>query len=158
MQNLTGHAYASAELSHNKATPALISEFSQRATKLLCTRKIVLFERGEPAKQVYLVRSGRVELTMPITSDEAMAFRAAEGSIVGLPAAFSNEPYSLTALAYRGAELEEMDRRQFWEMLISKPALSLDVLKILASETRSARIAIVDVRSKHRHGNRRKGD
>lgn len=158
MHHLIGHACASAELSDNKATPELIAEFSQRTTKLVCTRKLVLFERGEPAKQVYLIRSGKVELTMPITSGEAMGFRAAVGSIVGLPAAFSNEPYSLTALAYKGAELEEMDRRQFWEMLISKPALSLDVLKILTSETRSARIAIVDVRSKHRRGNRRKGD
>jgi len=49
-----------------------------------------------------------------------------------------------------------MDRDQFWQMLIKKPTLSLDVLQILAAETRSARIAIVELGSKRRLSTRHK--
>ena len=143
------------ELSVHKATAELMAEFSRTATKLSCTRKTVLFQQGEAASSVYLVRSGDVILTMPISLAQALAFRATEGSIVGLPATFGNEPYSMTAVAEEHTELERMGRDQFWQMLIKRPALSLDVLRILAAETRSARIAIVDVGSKPRQGIRR---
>jgi CRP-like cAMP-binding protein len=65
-----------------------------------------------------------------------MGFRATEGSLIGLPATFGIEPYSMTAEVLAGSELEKMDRDHFWQMLIKKPALSLDVLRILAAETR----------------------
>jgi len=152
----TGSLVSESDLSAHKATPELIAKISQWATKLSCTRKTVLFQQGEPASNVYLVRAGEVILTMPISSTRAMSFRAMEGSLVGLPAAFSNEPYSMTAVAGVGSELERMDREQFWQMLIKKPTLSLDVLQILAAETRSARIAIVELGSKRRLSTRHK--
>ena len=153
----TGSATPSeSQLSEHQATAELIAEFRQRATKLSCSRKTVLFQQGEPASNVYLVRTGEVFLTMPISPAHVLGFRAMEGSLIGLPATFSNEPYSMAAEALAGSELEKMDRDQFWQMLIKKPALSLDVLRILAAETRSARIAIVDVSSKRRHGLKRK--
>ena len=138
------------ELSEHKATPELMAEFSQRATKHSYSSKEVLFQQGEPASKVYLVRHGEVFLTMSISSSHAMGFRATEGSLVGLPATFSNEPYSMTASAERGSQLEILDREQFLRMLVAKPSLSLDVLKILAAETRSARVAIVEVGSRRR--------
>jgi CRP-like cAMP-binding protein len=96
------------------------------------------------------VVSGEVELTMPVSRTRAIGFRASAGSLVGLPAAFSNQPYSMSALAKRGAELVRIDRSQLGEMLAAAPLLALDVLRILAAETRSARIAIVDVSAMHR--------
>jgi hypothetical protein len=54
------------DLSEHKATPALVAEFCPRATKLSCTRKKVPFRMGEPESSVYLVRSGKVWLTLPI--------------------------------------------------------------------------------------------
>jgi CRP-like cAMP-binding protein len=63
----------------------------------------------------------------------------------------------MAAVAERGCELEQMDREGFWQMLVAKPSLSLDVLQILAAETRSARIAIVELGSKRRMVRRKKG-
>jgi CRP-like cAMP-binding protein len=134
-------------LSEHKATPELIEAFSKRATEIVCDTARVLFQLGESENGVYMVRTGEVVLTMPISSAHSMGFRATAGSLVGLPATFSSEPYSMTALAQPGSVLEHMDRESFLRMLLSQPTLSLDVLTILAAETRSARIAVIDGRS-----------
>ncbi|KAA6462877.1 Crp/Fnr family transcriptional regulator [Acidobacteria bacterium AB60] len=143
-------------LSEHKTTAELMSEFSKKATKFLYPKPHVLFNWGEPAKSVYLVRSGEVVLTMPISGKQAMSLHAGENSLVGLPATFSNEPYSMTATAQRNTEVERMDREQFRLMLVMKPALSLHILRILAEETRSARIGIVEAGAKRRHVLKRK--
>ncbi len=60
----------------------------------------------------------------------------------------------MTALAQSGSVLEHMDRETFLRMRIGQRRLAIDVLAILAAETRSARIAIVDLGSRRRglHG------
>ena len=131
-------------LSEHKAAPELIAAFSQKAVKVACDHDEILFEKGEPARSVYLVTTGEVGLMMPVSASRAMGFRAEPGSLVGLPAAFSNEPYSMTAMAWKGAELRVMSRERFCDMIAANPALSLDVLRILAAETRAARIAIAE--------------
>jgi CRP/FNR family cyclic AMP-dependent transcriptional regulator len=129
---------------HCKASPELIAAFENRAIKVICSDNQLLFSHGEPAKCVYLVLTGKVRMLLPLTSPDRMGFQAQSGSFIGLPAAFSNEPYSLTALASEGAEVAVMSRDKFCDLIANSPALSLDVLKILAAETRAARIAIVE--------------
>ena len=143
-------------LCEQKATPELMAAFSKRATEIKCDIARVLFQHGESGNGVYMVQSGEVVLTMPVSSAHAMGFRATAGSLVGLPATFGNEPYSMTALAQSGSVLEHMDRETFLRTLIERPTLAIDVLAILAAETRSARIAIVDLGSRRR-GLKRKG-
>jgi CRP-like cAMP-binding protein len=133
-----------------------MAAFSERATEIMCDTARALFQHGESGNGVYLVRSGDVLLTMPISSAHAMGFRATAGSLVGLPATFGNAPYSMTALAQSGSVLEHMDRETFLRTLIERPTLAIDLLAILAAETRSARIAIVDLGSRRR-GLKRKG-
>ncbi len=137
-------------LSEHRATAALIAEFRKRGTTQVFTEEEILFRQGDEPGSVYLVLSGQVELTMPVSRTQAMGFRAIIGSLVGLPAAFGNRAYSMTATVRRGAELVRLDRAQLGEMLGEMPILALDVLRILAAETRSARIAIVDVSGGHR--------
>ena len=127
-----------------KASPELIAAFEERAIKVICSEDQVLFNNGEPGKCVYLVITGEVGLLLPLTSMDGMGFRARSGSFVGLPAAFSNEPYSMTAVAQRGAQFAVMSRDKFCDLIATSPILSLDVLRILAAETRAARIAIVE--------------
>jgi CRP-like cAMP-binding protein len=122
----------------------LTSKFLEKGKRLTLDRDQILFHKGEAANSVYLVNYGEVELFMPISDVRGIGFRAKAGSLVGLPAAFSNEPYSMTAVAWKGAELSEMKREKFCELIATSPSLSLDVLKILASETRAARTAICE--------------
>jgi CRP-like cAMP-binding protein len=125
-------------------TPELIATFKKNALQLVCSEDQVLFRQGQPGECVYVVLAGEVGLLLPLSSNDGMGFRAGTGSFVGLPAAFSNEPYSMTAIAWQGTELAMMSRDKFVDMIATNAALSLDVLKILAAETRAARLAIVD--------------
>jgi CRP-like cAMP-binding protein len=146
-----------AALSEHKATLELIAALRKTATQHVCTRDEVLFLQGEPAESVYLVSTGEVKLMMPVSRTHAMVFRAEAGSLVGLPSAFCGQPYSMTAVAISGTELKRIGRTDFCELLVANPALSLEVLRILAEETRSARIAIAEVRPRHRgRGQRRR--
>src|ERR1700688_2439406 len=96
-----------------KASPDLIAAFEERAIKVICSENQVLFSNGEPGRSVYLVLLGEVALSLPLTLMDGMGFRAQTGSFVGLPAAFSNEPYSMTAVARKDAELAMMSRDRF---------------------------------------------
>lgn len=127
-----------------KVSPALIAAFREKAVKVSCPNTQVLFNAGEQGDCVYLLLTGEVVLLLPLTSMDSMGFRAQSGSFVGLPAAFSNEPYSMTAVALKGAELGVMSRDKFCELIATDAKLSFDVLRILAAETRAARRAIVD--------------
>jgi len=126
-----------------KPSAHLIEAFERNAIRVVCSETQVLFSAGEPGSGVYFVEIGTIRLLLPLTPMYGLGFSAQAGSFVGLPAAFSNEPYSLSAVAQGGAELLVMSREKFCDLIASSPALSLDVLKILAAETRAARIAMV---------------
>lgn len=141
-------------LYESKASPALIAEFEMKAIKVVCSDHEILFRRDEAGESVYLVLTGQVRLLLALSTTDGMEFLARPGSFVGLPAAFSNEPYSMTAIACKEAELAVMSRDRFCDMIASNPNLALDVLRILAAETRTARMAIVDAGMSHRGGQR----
>lgn len=127
-----------------KASPTLVTAFESKAIRLICSDNELLFSHGEPGKGVYLVLGGEVGLFLPLSSGDGMGFCARSGSFVGLPAAFSNEAYSMTAVAAKGTELALMSREKFSDLVASSPILAMDVLRILAAETRAARITIVE--------------
>lgn len=138
-------------LSDCSGSPELLSAFDKKAVKVTCTEDQVLFHIGEPGDSVYLVRSGEVGLVLPAFDTDGIGFRARNGSLVGLPAAFSNEPYSMSAIAWKGSEVAVMSRERFCDLIASDSALGFDVLKILAAETRAARVAIVEASAKRRN-------
>ena len=127
------------------ASPQLLSSFNEHARTIRYEHDDVLFRTGEAAQKVYLLLSGQVALTIPFSNQRAMEFRADNGALLGLPAAFSNQPYSMTAVASKGSEIAVIGREEFCRLIASNPALSLDVLRILAAETRAARLAITSV-------------
>jgi CRP-like cAMP-binding protein len=70
------------------------------------------------------------------------AVQAKPGSILGLPGAISNQPYTLSALARAGAQVSFVSNADLTALMHSDPALSLKMLEVLAAEVRSARKAI----------------
>jgi CRP-like cAMP-binding protein len=139
---------AASPLTEYKASTELQSMFLQHSEMHVCPRDRVLFWRGDPAKSVYLLINGEVELLFDLSENAPIGFRAGSGSLIGLPAAFSNESYSMTAVVSDEAEFAVMGRNEFCQMIGSSPALSFDVLRILAGETRSVRTAISEAGAK----------
>ena len=126
-----------------KGSPELVAAFEKRAIKIACSENEVLFNDGEPGKCVYLILAGEIRLFLPLEPLDR-GFSAGIGSFVGLPAAFSNEKYSMSAIAQKGTQVAAMSRDKLCDLVAADPVLALDVLRILAAETRAARIAIVE--------------
>ncbi len=82
------------------ADPELIRALETRSTPFVCETERLLFNQDAPAVGVYIVQEGGVTLTMN-ARDGARIFSIAAlpGSLLGLPALISNQPYSLTAIA-----------------------------------------------------------
>src|SRR5579863_3181516 len=82
------------------------------ATPVLKDEGTVLFQMGQPCRGAFLIRSGQVQLSMDTASSLYPARTLGAGFIVGLPATFSGEPYSLTAETKSRCRLEFIPRER----------------------------------------------
>jgi glutaminase len=126
------------------ANPELIVALEKRSTAISCNGERVLFRQGDAPAGVYILHKGEVTLTLESAKGKPiLSTQAGAGSLLGLPGLVGNEPYSLTAVARKGAELSFVTRDQFTALMKSDPLLSLKILQVLAAEVRSARKAIL---------------
>lgn len=125
------------------ADKALIEALEGRSSSIVCKEDRVLFKQGDEATGLYILRAGagRVSMRSP-NGDQVMSVPVSAGSLLGLPALLGNQPYSLSAMVYKGAELRHVSREDFTTLMLNEPSLSLSVLRVLAAEVRTARIAI----------------
>jgi CRP-like cAMP-binding protein len=125
------------------ADPELVQALDIRATPIPCDEDRVLFRQGDPPIGLYILLKGETTLSMTAESGELiMSVQAAAGSLLGLPGIIGNQPYSLTAIGRRGAQVSFIARNDFNALMKSELPLLLLILQVLASEVRSARIAI----------------
>jgi CRP-like cAMP-binding protein len=68
----------------------------------------------------------------------------APGALLGLPALIGDKPFTMTAVAKAGARVCFITRNTFSALMLSDPLLSLMILRVMAAELRSARIAITE--------------
>ena len=123
--------------------PDLLLVLETRSAPVPCDTDRVLFSQDEPAIGVYLVLGGAATLTMKSRDGRTIfSIDALPGSLLGLPALISDQPYSLTATASAGANVRFVGRRDFFALMDADPLLSLKMLKVLAAEVRTARKAL----------------
>lgn len=123
----------------------LLEALKNCAIPVNCDQDRVLFRQGESAKGLYICHHGEVEMTMTSPSgDVLMRMPAAEGSLLGLPGVIGNVGYSLSAYASKGAVLSYLSREAFSQLMLSEPSISVGILRVLAAEVRTARIALVE--------------
>ncbi len=125
------------------ADPDLLRILETRSAVVACETGKVLFRQDEPPSGVYLVLEGVATLTMNSYDNRTIfSIQALPGSLLGLPALISDQPYSLTAAAGAGATVRFVSRGDFFALMDSDPLLSLKMLKVLAAEVRTARRAL----------------
>jgi CRP-like cAMP-binding protein len=108
-----------------------------------CQGDRTLFRRGDDPVGLYLVYSGVADAT--IVNDQGqpvVSFHANPGTILGLPAIVSGEPYSLSAIARYGSDIGFVPRTAFERIIRTNSMLYLSVLKVLAAEVQFARQAL----------------
>jgi CRP-like cAMP-binding protein len=125
------------------ADPMLIQVLDAHATSVPCHTDRVLFRQDDPAFGVYILHQGEGTLTMTAHDGRTIfSIRATPGSLLGLPAIVSDQPYSLTASVRAGAKVAFVGREEFAALMKSEPLLSLKILHVLAAEVRTARKAL----------------
>jgi len=125
------------------ADPDLLRVLSERSTPVPCKTDGVLFRQDEPSVGIFILHEGAVTLSIMSQDGHSLfAAQAKPGSILGLPGAISNQPYTLSATAHAGARVSFLGNADLSALMHTDPALSLKMLKVLAAEVRSARQAI----------------
>lgn len=125
------------------ADPVLLRSLSGRSTSVPCASDGVLFRQDEPSVGVFILHDGTITLSMMSPDGHSLfAVQAKPGSILGLPGAISNQPYTLSAIARAGAKVSFVSNADLTALMQTDPALSLKLLEVLAAEVRSARKAM----------------
>jgi CRP-like cAMP-binding protein len=103
-----------------------------------------LFQQGTEPRGIYLVLDGEASLVLLSAAQQIIwSFRADPGSVLGLPAAVDKAPHTLSAFVRSGSVVGFVTLAEFLELLQQQPSLYPSALKILASELRVARAALV---------------
>jgi CRP-like cAMP-binding protein len=118
---------------------SLAEKIIQRSVKVI-PQDGILFRQGERGDCLYFVKWGEVALTMVVGNKE-IRIRACKGSLLGLPALFGNQPYTMTAKATWDAEIFRLGTNAFTEMLNQEPRMKEIILQVLAGEVRAIRQA-----------------
>jgi CRP-like cAMP-binding protein len=133
------------------ADPNLFQALEQRSIPVPCLTGRILFNQGDVPSGLYFLKTGMVSLIMKTEKGkEVVHLTVRPGSVLGLPAIVGNEPYTLSAMAHHGSEVDFVARKDFEELMQEEPCLFPKVLEILAAEVRSARFVLSRVIGKRR--------
>jgi CRP-like cAMP-binding protein len=125
------------------ADSGLLEVLGKYSEPVACPQDRVLFRQGDAPVGIYLLLKGEATLSMTSESGESLvSSRAVSGSILGLPGLIGSAPFTLTALALAGAHVEFVSRDSFTALMQNDPMLALKVLRVLAAEVRTARVAL----------------
>ena len=117
-----------------KLSPELNKALRSASKPLNKEKGDLLFRAGEQARGAFLVKSGKVQLQLEGAGGLYPTRTLGPGSVVGLPAAVSGEPYSLTAEATQDCELDFISRKNLLALLQHNTTAALQILQILSEE------------------------
>ncbi len=109
-------------------------------------KKTPIFLPGDPARQVYLLKSGRVKISR--TAEDGREFTLAllkPGDIFGEPEVLDGTARDTMAEALDDAQLCIIRGEDFIAMLSKSPDLSLRLAKLIGSRLRSIEVRIEDL-------------
>ena len=98
----------------------------------------VIFREGDPASELYVIKSGRVDVA---SGNRLLATLDANG-IFGEMALIDKEPRSATVTAVTDVEVVPVGEKQFLFLVSQTPVFALKVMRVLASRLRVANKAI----------------
>ena len=106
-----------------------------------CRPGEILFRQGQSGDGVLVLRQGKVRLSAASREDDTrLPYRVVgPGYVLGLPALFSGQPYSLTAEALEECNFGFVDRDRALELISKRLDLCFQAADLLAQEVRSLR-------------------
>ena len=139
---------------HASLIRELAEALDAMASSHSCRPGAVLFRQGQPGDGVLVLRQGKVRLSAASHADTHLPYRVVgPGYVLGLPALFSGQPYSLTAEALEECVFGFVDRERALELIRRRLDLCFQAADLLAQEVRSLR----EWQASHVQLNRKRG-
>src|ERR1700733_10687829 len=92
----------------------------------------VIFQRGDPAEEVFLVTTGQLRISVCSADGRELAFRVANrGDMVGEIGVLDDRVRSADATTLRESEVLVLSRANLWRLLSSRPAMATGVIRFL---------------------------
>lgn len=119
------------------------SKFLSKAQRVSKQAGTLLFNQGDAATGVYFLNKGRARLTLRSPNGEIHFEETIDrGGLLGLPAAISGNPYTLTAEVLADSELAFLSCEELVRLMQQDVALSLKLVELLSWEVRAMRDVI----------------
>jgi CRP/FNR family transcriptional regulator, cyclic AMP receptor protein len=98
----------------------------------------IIFRQGDPAEELYIVKSGKVEIRLGNRLLDSLP----ELSIFGEMALIDHRPRSATAVAATDATVVPVSEKQFLFLVSRTPHFALNVMRVLAQRLRTTNSVI----------------
>lgn len=98
----------------------------------------VLFREGERGEEMFVIQSGRVQVSMKVRGVEKVLSNLQPGEFFGEMAILNGKPRSATAVVVEDAKLLVIDAKTFEAMVRGNSEISLRMIKKLASRLQEA--------------------
>jgi CRP-like cAMP-binding protein len=98
----------------------------------------VIFREGDPARELFIIQSGEVEIRLGNRILETLP----QYSIFGEMALIDNAPRSATAVAVSDVKLVSVGEKQFLFLISNTPHFALNVMRVMARRLRAANRAL----------------
>jgi CRP-like cAMP-binding protein len=107
-------------------------DFEAGETSRTYQKDDMIFSEGEPAGEIFIIRSGLVKITRVSKNGEILLAILKVGDIFGEMALLESKPRGASALAYEKCELMVVNRANFDEMIKTQPQLITKLTTMLA--------------------------
>jgi CRP-like cAMP-binding protein len=109
-----------------------------------------VFEPGDPARELFIVQQGEVEILRPTGSGTRTVDRVRPGEFFGEMSVVLGGRHSVRAVAATDARLLEIDRDTFHAMCLERPEIALRVIerltvRVLHLEDRMGTLAVTEL-------------
>ena len=98
----------------------------------------VLFMQGKTAQGVYVIRSGRVEVTIAADDQQLLLRVAGPGTVLGAGPALNGREHDTTARASQAVELLFFPRPELLKIIGQYPAICLDLAQVINADLDAA--------------------
>ena len=98
----------------------------------------VLFREGEPGREMYVVQSGRVNVSKKVGEVEKILASLGAGEFLGEMSILNNKPRSATATCAEDARLLVIDAKTFEAMIRGNAEIAVRMIKKLADRLAAA--------------------
>jgi CRP-like cAMP-binding protein len=113
----------SSKLKKSLMTVGVVEQYSSRH---------YLFKEDQDSRGVYLVLKGKVCMSLKDLDKLDRTFSS--GSLLGIPATFTGQPYSLAAVAVTDAEVVHVERQDFLDLMTQQTELCREATDMLSRE------------------------